>query len=421
MSNNFATATRTPAVVVGLDNVTGLQTARILAQHNIPVIGLAKDPLSHFCRTKACKGVLQANTDNGDLLSGLLALASELKERPVLFPCSDASVLLISRNRRQLEDSFHIALPDAQVVETLMDKVGFYRYAMERELPIPQTFFISSGEDLEDAIRALTFPCILKPPLKTDLWEKNSKAKVLKIPDVNSLRKIYQDCSRWAEMLILQEWVEGTDNDLFSCNCYFNQQSVPLVTFISRKIRQWPPETGVSSLGEECRNDLVLEQSIQLFQSIGYRGLGYVEMKRDVRTGKHFIIEPNIGRPTARSAIAEAGGVSLLYAAYCDILGEPLPANLQQKYGKAKWIYLRRDIQSAVHYWRQGTLPLKQWLQSWQGVRRDAVFSWTDPGPFWGELRRCVRLIVTNRERLSKSPLRQWAVGFRSFPKGDQL
>ena len=40
--------------------------------------------------------------------------------------------------------------------------------------------------------------------------------------------------------------------------------------------------------------------------------LGYVEAKRDVRTGRHYLIEPNIGRPTGRSAIAEAGGVELL-------------------------------------------------------------------------------------------------------------
>ncbi|HKZ01966.1 MAG TPA: hypothetical protein VJ180_06995, partial [Pyrinomonadaceae bacterium] len=65
-----------------------------------------------------------------------------------------------------------------------------------------------------------------------------------------------------------------------------------------------------------------------MFQSVNYRGLGYVEMKRDVNTGKHFIIEPNIGRPTGRSAIAEAGGVAMLYAAYCDTVQRTLPVNL---------------------------------------------------------------------------------------------
>ena len=160
-------------------------------------------------------------------------------------------------------------------------------------------------------------------------------------------------------MLMVQEWIEGSDANLYSCNCYFNADAVPVVTFIARKLRQWPPETGTSCLGEECRNDVVLEASIRLFRSVGYRGLGYVEMKRDERTGKHYIIEPNIGRPTGRSAIAEAGGVELLYATYCDTLGWPMPANTQQQYGNMKWIYLRRDLQSAFCYWRRGDLTLR--------------------------------------------------------------
>jgi len=386
--------TKTPAIVIGLDCVTGLQTARILAQHQVPVIAIANDPNSSFCRTKVCERILSADTANNELIELLVALGPKLSSKAVLFPCSDASVLLISRNREELKEWFHIALPEQEVVETLLDKVGFYRYAQKIELRVPRTFIINSSADLSLALNELTFPCILKPPLKSTLWERNCPLKVLKFLDAESLQQAYKRCAPWAPQLILQEWIDGPDEELFSCNCYFNSQSLPLVTFISRKLRQWPPETGVSSLGEECRNDVVLQESIRLFQSADYHGLGYVEIKRDVRSDNYFVIEPNIGRPTARSAIAEAGGVSLLYAAYCDIAGEPLPVNLKQKYGKAKWIYLRRDIQSAVHYWRQGSLSLISWWQSWRGVRKDAVFSWTDPGPFWGELRRCVPLLL---------------------------
>ncbi len=186
---------------------------------------------------------------------------------------------------------------------------------------------------------------------------------------------------------MVQEWIEGSDANLFSCNCYFTSESRPAVTFIARKIRQWPPKTGTSSLGEECRNDTVLRESIRFFQHVRFRGLGYLEIKRDVRNGKHYIIEPNIGRPTGRSAISEAGGVELLYTMYCDLLGQPLPENRKQRYTGAKWIYLRRDLQSAWSHWRQGELTLKQWRQSMQGRKYYALFSWTDPVPFLEDLR----------------------------------
>jgi predicted ATP-grasp superfamily ATP-dependent carboligase len=284
-----------------------------------------------------------------------------------------------------------------------MDKVSFYSYARDAGLPIPQTFLVASREELEQVAKLMTFPCILKPPMRTATWEKYAPAKVIKVSSMQELFAVYERCSRGADIIMLQEWVEGTDAELYSCNCYFNAESQPVVTFISRKLRQWPPETGVSCLAEECRNDIVLQESVRLFQSVNYRGLGYVEMKRDIRTGAHYIIEPNIGRPTGRSAIAENGGVPLLYATYCDAVKKPLPPDLQQKYGHAKWIYLRRDIQSAIHYWRKGSLTLYSWIQSWRGLRKDAVFVWSDPGPFFAELLRCTSVMT---RKVKRGPVR---------------
>jgi D-aspartate ligase len=93
-----------------------------------------------------------------------------------------------------------------------------------------------------------------------------------------------------------------------------------------------------------------------------------------------------VGRPTGRSAIAELGGVELLYTMYCDLAGLPLPPDRTQRYGGVKWVYLRRDVQSAVHYWRAGQLSLLDWARSWRGLRRDAVFAWRDQRPFWTDL-----------------------------------
>jgi predicted ATP-grasp superfamily ATP-dependent carboligase len=371
------------AIIVGIDCVTGLQSARILARHGVPVIGLAKDPNNFCCKTKVCEKILPVNTASEDLIVLLESLGTTLEQKAVLFPCTDMSVLAISRHRERLVDRYHIALPEPGVVEMLMDKVSFYTYAQQKDLPIPRTFFLRKRADAEAAASQLSFPCIMKPPMKTPTWEKNTRAKVYKINDQKEFFALYDQCSDWADLLMAQEWIEGNDADLYSCNCYFSADSQPLVTFIARKLRQWPVETGTSCLGEEVRNDIVLEESIRLFRSVNYHGLGYVEMKRDRRTGKHFIIEPNIGRPTGRSAIAEAGGVELLYTKYCDLVKLPLPPNREQKYEGVKWIYFMHDIQSSFYYWKRGELTFRDWWQSIRGAKNDAVFSWSDPAPFW--------------------------------------
>jgi predicted ATP-grasp superfamily ATP-dependent carboligase len=231
-----------------------------------------------------------------------------------------------------------------------------------------------------------------------------AKVGVYKIATAEEFLALYDVCNGWVETLMIQEWIEGSDGRLFSCNCYFNAESEPIVTFVARKVRQWPPEAGTSSLGEECRNDYVLEESIRLFRGVGYRGLGYVEFKQDARTGKHYIIEPNIGRPTGRSAIAEAGGVELLYAMYCDAVGWPLPSGLKQKYGNAKWIYWRRDFQAALFYWRRGDISLREWLQSWRGKKKCAVFSWTDPVPFFADIIRVLGLLFQAKKKGASRP-----------------
>lgn len=395
------------AFIIGIDCITGLQSARILGRHGVPVIGLAKDPKNFCCKTKVCEKILPVNTANEDFIALLESIGPSLERKAVLFPCTDMSVLILSRQRQRLAPWFHIALPRHDVVEMLMDKVSFYTYAQKEGLAIPKTFFLKNRSDAEAAVCQLTFPCILKPPMKTPVWERNTQAKVYKISDKTEFLALYDQCANWADLLLAQEWIEGNDANLYSCNCYFSVDSEPLVTFIARKIRQWPVETGTSCLGEEVRNDAVLEESIRLFRSVNYHGLGYVEMKRDQRTGKHYIIEPNIGRPTGRSAIAEAGGVELLYTKYCDLLDLPLPPNREQKYMGAKWIYLRHDVQSALYYWWKGELTLDDWWRSIRGRKWDAVFSWNDQAPFWydlwGSLRNLTKFLVGTISRKSRA------------------
>jgi len=227
---------------------------------------------------------------------------------------------------------------------------------------------------------------VLKPSVRLPLWDRNTASKAFKVADANELASLYARCRDWTDTLIVQEWIEGGDDALYSCNCYFNARSEPLVTFVARKIRQWPPGIGFSSLGVEVQDDFVRDETIRLFTTLHYYGLGYVEFKRDTRTGKSYIIEPNIGRPTGRSAIAEAGGVELLYTMYCDVLGLPLPAAREQRYIGAKWIDLRHDFQSALHYWRRGELTLTEWRRSWQGKKAYAYFAADDPLPFLYDL-----------------------------------
>lgn len=384
------------AVIVGIDRDPGLQAARILSSRGVPVIGVAVDRNHFACRTRVCQTIHYVD-DYPGMVDVLERIGPQLAARAVLIPCSDPAVEVVAAERHRLEPWFHVPLPSTETVSLLMDKTKFYAYAQAEAIPIPTTCVLSSHADLEAAVTQLRFPCVLKPPVRTAAWVRNSKDKAIKVTTAAELIALYDRCKDWADQLILQEWIEGGDDALYSVNCYFDDRGEPLVTFVARKIRQWPVEAGDSSLGEECRNDVVLAESLRLFQSVGYHGLGYVEMKRDSRTGVHYVIEPNVGRPTGRSAIAEAGGVELLYTMYCDLVGRPLPAQRSQTYGHAKWIYLRKDLQASLYQLKQGALTIGGWWESVRGRKVYAVWSLHDPLPFvydlWNTARKVARLV----------------------------
>jgi predicted ATP-grasp superfamily ATP-dependent carboligase len=400
----FASAAGTgpAAIVIGLDCITGLQTARILARRGVPVIGIASNP-QHFCaRTRVCREILQADTAGEELLLTLEREAGRFSEPPVLFPCSDNSVRLLSAGRDRLS-GYRLALPEHDVVEMLIEKPSMERYARENGFRVPNTVEIERRADLESAIGSLRFPCVLKPAAKDARWVSNTSQKAFEVADAESLLARYDACAGWSDRFIVQEWIEGPESALYSCNVCFSKDAEPLVSFVARKIRQWPPSTGTSALGVECRADEVQEETLRLFRSVGYRGLGYVEMKFDEQSGHYYLIEPNVGRPTGRSAIAEAGGVELLYTLYCDLAGLPLPERRTQSFGSAKWIYLRHDLQAAFVAWRRGELGVREWWSSMRGPKAYAVFSASDPLPFvfdsMNAVREAARRLVPARTR----------------------
>jgi predicted ATP-grasp superfamily ATP-dependent carboligase len=383
---------RPVAVVVALDCITGLQTTRILTARGIPVIGIAADR-GHFCaRTKLPKRIVTSPTGGEALIVTLerLAASGALEGAPaVLVPCSDAAVLAISRWRDRLAEAYRFVLPEHDTVELLMDKLRFAEHATATGLPIPETHILRSRDDAETVASAMSYPVVVKPPIKTPAWLAATKAKVFRVESGAELLQVYDRFADMSDALIAQAWIGGDETGLISANAYFDREGVASAMFIARKIRQWPPETGTSCLGEEVRDDATRDVAMQLFGGVGYRGLAYVEVKVDADTGRRLIVEPNVGRPTGRSAIAEQGGVELLLSAYLDALGETPPVN-EQTYHGAKWIYWRHDLQAAAQQMLAGRLSPVAWWRSVKGPKYEAVFDRHDPAPFAADMVRAI-------------------------------
>ena len=375
-------ADKIPAVVVDIQSITGLQTAQVLAARGIPLIGVGSDPHEPFCHSRVFERKAYTSTDSEPLIDTLVEIGRTLPAKAPLFLSADEAVRVVSRHRDRLLPWYHIALPDHATIEMLQDKIAFAGFAALHGLPIPRTAVVSNDQEARAVADELRFPFLLKPAIRSENWSEHTRAKAIK---VYSRQEFFDTAAKllgWGARILAQEWIPGPETNLFSCNTYLGTSGEPLATFVARKIRQWPPETGRSSLGVECRNDEVRDTTIRLFEAARFRGPAYLEMKQDERDGRHWIIEPNVGRATGRSAIAEAGGVELLLTQYCDLLGLPLPAEREQKYTDAKWIYLRWDLQASLVTMLRGKLTPFEWWRSLRGPKFYAAWSRNDPMPF---------------------------------------
>lgn len=385
-----------PAIVIGLDCVTGLQTARILSGRGIRVIGMASR-MDHFCcRTNAAEQIHEGATSGTGLVERLQSLRREFGQKPVLVPCTDLSVLTISQHRQELQSSYSFILPDHELLESLIDKAGFARFAEKHNFSVPKTRILNSQSDVHQAADDLSFPVFLKPAMKTAAWESNTKQKAVQANSPEELIAAWHKYSDFSDAMIAQEYVHGDVEDCFTVNVYFDRNSNPLCIYTSQKMRQWPPGFGTACLARYSDNTAITEQTLAFFRQVGYRGLGYIEFKRDNRSGEYLIIEPNIGRPTGRSAMADASGVPLLHSMYCDAAGIPTESAEVESSSSPplKWVHLRRDLQAAIHAWRRGELTVGGWLTSLRGPKILAVANWKDRSPFMAEIRSYVWQLV---------------------------
>lgn len=395
-------------MLLGADCIAGLQTARILHRRGVLVVAAIGKPGHFVASSRSVERTVDLGSTDEDNLSKLRSLASDLPGRPVLIACSDLLVRFMSDTRVALAEHYDFVLPPPDVVDLLTDKERFQQHAAAAGMQVPRSVYLTFGDDPTQALADLAFPLILKPPSKSVAFERAVGHKAVKVDDIVEVKRVMADADGTTPSVVAQEWIEGPDSNLLSFNGYFDRDGELLAGFTARKIRQWPPSAGTSAFGEEIDCPELTELATDYFSSLGYSGLIYLEMKRDARTGGLVAVEPNVGRPTGRSAVAEAGGVALHYTAYADAAGIDLPplADRRQTFEGARWMYIRHDVQSAASLIRSGELTVAEWLRSLRGRRAYAVWSLRDPLPFLVDIQATVK-----KQRLASSSTEAVVVG----------
>jgi predicted ATP-grasp superfamily ATP-dependent carboligase len=361
-----------PAVIVGAD-INGLGVARSLARERVPTWLVESDPSDPALRTRHSGKHIVGALGGTTVVDALIGLRRRFADDPVLFLTREETVETVLTGRERIAGLYRFSLPQAAVMQPLLDKVGFQQLAEAHGFPVPRAVSLGDGTSLA-AAEGLRFPCVVKPVRKTPEYIARCK-KAYKVEDRAQLRRVLDEVAGAAEM-IAQEWIEGGDDRIHFCLQYRPRAAAAAVSFTGRKLRSWPPRVGGTAScvpAPEAAAELAALTDA-FFAATGFFGLGSMEFKQDAASGRFLMIEPTVGRTDFQEEIATLNGVNIPYAAYCGELGRELPEARRRR--GAAWAV------APIDRWSREQQP-NDAARSPRGLRRyDAMWRLDDPLPW---------------------------------------
>jgi predicted ATP-grasp superfamily ATP-dependent carboligase len=373
------------AVVMNLF-YTGLGIARSLGEHGVPVIGLSAHPGVYGEYTRYAKTVAAPDSRNDPeaLLGFLLRMGETMGHRAVVFPTRDDDLVFLDRYREQLSRHYELVIPDTSALHTSLDKWETFLLARRAGVETPQCWLIESESDLERAVAEATYPCVLKPVAshhwrKGNNWEKVGGRKAVAVSCREELLSEYATIARADQRVLLQEMVPGDDTCLAITACYMDRESELAAAFHTRKLLQSPEAFGTGVIVQAADFPELVEPTVRLLQQMRFHGIAEVEFKWNSEQNKYLLIEIN-PRPWDQHRLGNDCGVNLMYLAYAERAGLPLP-EARNRPSRQLWIAEDALLVTALRWMWQRNRKLTSLFGLLRGRRIYAIWSARDPLP----------------------------------------
>lgn len=378
-------AGKLPPVLIMNMFYSGLAIARDLAGTGVKVIGLSADRNAYGNFTRFCevRQTPDSQSEPEQLAKYLQSVADEL-EGAVIFPTRDADVVFLDRYRDELK-SYRISIPPRDSLPRVLDKASLVEAAKTAGVPAPKTMVVRNTGDVERVGPEVGFPCVVKPVSSyqwrgAGKWEAVGCRKAFRAESVEELREEYSRVSQVNPEVLVQEWIPGSTRDIAIMGGYFGAGSEALGYFCARKLVQEPDDFGTGCVVQNVDLREIVEPSIRLCKSLGYRGMAEIEYKRDERTGEYKLIEINT-RHWDWHQLGHMSGLNLTRVAYTDLTGHKLDAHTVEHPG-GKWVAEDTLLLYSASGLYNHRVTLKSLFQQLSGPKMYGIFQWADPMPF---------------------------------------
>lgn len=312
----MSTASEAIVFIMGADTPTGLTAARCLRSSRVRIYGTYQNKNAPTLRSCCWDGLVCLSGSISNQFRELVNFyQSGFKgEKSVLLFSSDDQVLGFWENPSILKAHFILPIMSEKDGRLLMSKTSFYRWALDRGLPVPETACIDQ-KNFHEILRVYNrFPAVLKPTVRDNRWNQkfpNKKLLVFESKDeLLSLMPIL-NIFEFAEEYVLQQRIEGGDHEVYFVLYAHDLEGRRLGRVTGRKIFQWPPEYGSTAMCEVFYDEELVELADRFSENCHLVGLNSIEFKRDTVSGRFFMTEPTVGRNDYQSGISRVSSENL--------------------------------------------------------------------------------------------------------------
>lgn len=286
--------TQVPCVVLGLETQIGLGLVRELGRAGVPVIGVAHSAEDMGLRSRYLRfAYVVPDRRSPALLSRLQEIARE-HGAATLLTVSEANLEWLAAHREQLLP-LRLVVPGSEQLALVMNKEATLAVARQVGLAVPETVLPSSATD--PRLGALRFPVVLKwadPGRVAHAVEAAGlhlhKAEyALDLPALQQALHRYDGLGQWP---LVQEYAAGHGLGQF----FYLHRGKVLRAFQHRRVAEWPPEGGFSSVCDSVplsEHTGLQTQSVALLRALNWEGVAMVEYRHDPKTGRAVLMEVN--------------------------------------------------------------------------------------------------------------------------------
>ena len=393
-------------IVLGVDTAIGLTVMRELGEHGVAVHAIGRNSWAVGGASRWAKRFS---------VRGFGKLASWLPERlhsgkaKALFAISEDDLVELAEMQQQIGDC-RILSPRTAPLELVLDKRRTLNIAATLDIDVPHSWQPERGQDFAAILPTLGYPKIAKwanPPAITPLLDAAGLPFIKSelIADEAALLDMlerYQPMQQWP---LVQRYCPGHGVG----QMLHMHRGIATLRFQHRRLHEWPPSGGTSTLCESLPDDAYAEQMIKseaLLATIGWEGPAMVEYRHDPETGRFWLMEVN-GRFWGSLPLAHAAGAHFAWEQYRHAFpqatnGGPVS---QRRYRKARFFIpeTRRMLRILRTGEAEGRmLALASWLLGGlDPSTRHYVWSLRDPGPF---LRDMINVVLKPLRRGNQRP-----------------